>query len=153
MQNDTISLRSARRNEEVHNSSGRTGYQRLLSAVLGLALLAQGCPATVRAQAPNSPSASAPAANAVLAVFFHRSMSHDSILRVHQPGSDSRVEAAVIAGSGLAPGFGSTGDPPTLQRARMECRHCKKHKSRKLKARSGSRTPVLRNTAGSRLCR
>lgn len=153
MQNDTISLRSARRNEEVHNSSGRTGYQRLLSAVLGLALLAQGCPATVRAQAPNSASASAPAANAVLAVFFHRSMSHDSILRVHQPGSDSRVEAAVIAGSGLAPGFGSAGQPPTLQPAQMKCPHCRKHKGKKSKARSGNPAPVLRNTAGSGLCR
>ena len=153
MQNDAISLRSGRRKEEAHNSSGRTGYERFLSAVVGLSLLAQGCPATVRAQAPNAASTSAPAANAVPAVFFHRFMSHDSILRVHQPGSNSRVEAAVIAGSGLAPGFGSTGQPPTLQGARTECPRCKKHKSRKLKARSGNRAAVLSNTAGSRLCR
>jgi hypothetical protein len=149
MQNDTISLRSARREEEVDNGSGRSGYQRLLLPFLMLSLLAQGCPAPVRAQAPNS----APVANAVLAVFLHRSRSRDSILRVHQPGSTSRVEAVVIAGSGLAPGFGSTRQPPTLQRARMECRRCMRHKSRKWKARSGYRRPVLRNTAGSRLRR
>jgi hypothetical protein len=134
---------------EVHNSSGRTGYQRLLSAALGLSLLTQGCPATVRAQAPNPASASTPAANAVLAVFFHRPISHHSILRVHEPGSNSRVEAAVITGAGLSPGLGSTGQPPTLRHARVECRRCKKHKSSKLKARSGNRAPVLRNTAGS----
>jgi hypothetical protein len=81
MQNETILLRSARRKEEVHKSSGRTGSPGLLSALLVLSLLVQGCPATVRAQAPNS-------------------------------ASSLRVEAAVIAGSGLAPGFGSTGQPP-----------------------------------------
>jgi len=151
MQNDTISLRSARRKEEAHPSSGGTGYQRLISAVLVLSLLAQVCPATVRAQPPNA--ASAPAANALLAVFFHWPMFHHSILRLQHPGSNSRIEAAVIGGSGLAPGFDSNGQPPTVQRARMECPHCKKHKSRKLKARSGNRAPILRNTAGSRLCR
>jgi hypothetical protein len=153
MQNETISLRSAPRKEEVHSSSGRPRSPGLLLALLVLSLLAQGCPATVRAQAPNSASASARAANAALAIFFHRLMSHHSVLRAHQAGSNSRFEAAVIAGSGLAPGFGSTGQPPTLQRARMECPRCKKHKSRKLKARSRNRAPVLRNIAGSRLRR
>ena len=149
MRNDTISLRSARRRKEAHDSSGRTGYQRLLSPALVLLLLAQVCPATVLAQAPNS--ASAPAANAMLAIFSHQPMSHPSILRIHQPGSNSRVEAAVIVGSGLAPGFGAAGQPPTHQRTRIECRPCKKHKSRRLKARSGNRAPVPRNIAGSRL--
>jgi hypothetical protein len=149
MQNETISLRSARRTGEVHSSSGRS----LLSALLVLSLLAQGCPATVRAQTPNSASASAPAANAVLAVFLHRPMSHDSILHVHQPGSSSPVEAAVIAGAGLAPGFGSTGQPPTLQPAQMKCPRCRKHTGKKLKAKSGNPASVLRNTAGSGLSR
>ena len=142
MQNETRLLRSARHREEAHDSSGRTRYQHLFSPVLALSLLAQLGPATAQAQPPNSPLASALAANAALALFSHRPTFNQSIQRIHQPGSDSRVEAAATVGSGLALGCGCSGQPPTLQRAPIECRRCKKHKSSKLKARSGVQAPV-----------
>jgi hypothetical protein len=75
MQNESRSLQSARDKEKARDSSGRTGYQHLLSSVLALSLLAQVCLATAQAQAPNS--ASAPAANAVLAIFSDRPMSNE----------------------------------------------------------------------------
>lgn len=75
MQNESRLLRSARDKEKARDSSGRTGYQRLLSSVLALSLLAQVCLATAQAQAPNSASALAP--NAVLAIFSDRPMSNE----------------------------------------------------------------------------
>jgi hypothetical protein len=75
MQNESRSLRSARDKAKARDSSGRTGYQRLLSSVLALSLLAQVCLATAQAQAPNSPSV--PPANAVLAIFSDRPMSNE----------------------------------------------------------------------------
>jgi hypothetical protein len=75
MQNESRSLGSARDKEKARDSSGRTGYQGLLPSVLALSLLPQVCRATVQAQAPNS--ASAPAANAVLAIFSDRPMSNE----------------------------------------------------------------------------
>jgi hypothetical protein len=75
MQNESRSLRSARGKENARDSSGRTGHQRLLSAVLVLSLLAQVCLATAQAQAPNS--APAPAANAALAIFSDRPVSNE----------------------------------------------------------------------------
>jgi hypothetical protein len=75
MQNESRSLRSARNKEKARDSSGRAGYQRLLSSVFALSLLAQVCLATAQAQASNS--ASAPAANAVLAIFSERPMSNE----------------------------------------------------------------------------
>ena len=77
MQNESRLLRSARNKEKARASSGKTGYQRLLSSVLALSLLAQVCLATAQAQAPNSASASAPAANAVLAIFSDKPMSNE----------------------------------------------------------------------------
>ena len=65
MQKESRSLRSARDAEKTP----------LLSAVLALSLLAHVCLATAQAQAPNS--ASAPATNAVLAIFSERPMSNE----------------------------------------------------------------------------
>ncbi len=75
MQNESRWLRSARNKEEARDSSGRTGYPRLLTSLLALSLLGQVCLATAQAQAPNP--ASAPAANAVLAIFSDRPMSNE----------------------------------------------------------------------------
>jgi hypothetical protein len=68
MQNENSWLRSARNKAEA-----RDRYPRLLSALLALSLLGQVCLAAAQAQAP----ASAPAANAVLAIFSDRPMSNE----------------------------------------------------------------------------
>jgi hypothetical protein len=75
MRNESSLLRSARDKENARDSSGRTGYQGLLSSVLALSLLAQVCLPTAQGQAPNSTSAPAP--NAVLAIFSDRPMSNE----------------------------------------------------------------------------
>jgi hypothetical protein len=75
MPNESRSLQSARDMEKARDSSGRIGYQRLLSSVLALSLLAQVCLGTAQAQAPNS--APAPSANAVLAIFSDTPMSNE----------------------------------------------------------------------------
>jgi hypothetical protein len=77
MQDERRSLGSAGHKEEAHKSSGSTRYQHLLSRVVALLLLAQFYPAAAPAQAPHSASASAPRANAVLAIFSDRPMSNE----------------------------------------------------------------------------
>jgi hypothetical protein len=81
MQNETVSLHSARHKVEAHRSSGGTKYRHLLAPVLALSLLAQACAATTQVEAPssapNSTSASAPAASVVLAIFSDRPMSNE----------------------------------------------------------------------------
>jgi hypothetical protein len=67
----------ARHKEEAHKSSGRTTYLNLLLPVLAFSLLAHVFSATAQVQAPHSASASAPAANAVLAIFSDRPMSDE----------------------------------------------------------------------------
>ena len=77
MQGETRSLGSARYKEEAHKSSARTRYQHWLSPVLVLSLLAHVFPVTAQAKALHSASTSAPAANAVLAIFSDRPMSNE----------------------------------------------------------------------------
>ena len=119
MQNETRSLPSARHQEEAHKSSSSTGYQNLLSPVLALLLLAHVFPATAQAEAPHSVSASAPTANAVLAIFSDRPMSDElwpivvSALREELasgapetrffPSTDSAVQ--ILRGDSIAPGL------------------------------------------------
>jgi hypothetical protein len=75
MQDEARSLGSARNKEVAHGSGGSNRYRNLLSPVLALLLLAQVFPPTAQAEAPSS--VSAPAANAVLAIFSDRPMSNE----------------------------------------------------------------------------
>jgi len=131
MQNETRSLPSARHQEEAHKSSVSARYLHLLSPVLALSLLALVFPATAQAQAPHSASASAPTANAVLAIFSDRPMSDElwpivvSALReelasgAHETrflsGQTSGADPAVqiFRGDRIAPGL-NTDNPITI---------------------------------------
>jgi hypothetical protein len=127
MQDKTRSLGSAQHKGEAHKSGASNRYRHLLSAVFALLLLAQVLPATADGEPSHSASASAPAANAVLAIFSDRPMSNEfwpitvSALREelasgapetrflpgHAAGADPSTDPAVriLRGDSIAPGL------------------------------------------------
>jgi hypothetical protein len=111
MQNESRWLRLARNKEEARDSNRRTGYPRFLSALLTLSLLGQVCPATAQAQAPNP--ASAPAANAVLAIFSDKPMSNEFwpilVTALREELASAAPETRVLPGRTV--GAGDSSDP------------------------------------------